>query len=85
MSPVLTFNAVCPEVPSISTRLPDVCVEVLLITIAFPTEESGSNDIVVTPLIEPVLVIPELLLSIAPDTVKEPPNTVSPVVTFNAV
>ena len=63
VSPVLTFNAICPEVPSISTRLPDVCVELLLITRALPTKESGSNDIVVTPPIEPVLVIPELLLS----------------------
>ena len=66
-------------------RLPDVCVELLLITRALPTEESGSKVILVAPLIEPVFVIPELLLSVVPDTVKDPPNIVSPVFTFKAV
>ena len=52
---------------------------------ALPDEESGSNDIVVAPFIDPVFVIPELLLSIVPETVKDPPSIVSPLVMFNAV
>ena len=57
----------------------------LLILRALPSEESGSNDIVVAPFIDPVFVIPELLLSIVPETVKDPPNIVSPLVIFNAI
>ena len=58
---------------SISTRLPEVCSEVLVIVNALPILESGSKVILVAPSIEPVLVIPELLLSVVPDTVKDPP------------
>ena len=57
----------------------------MVIVNAVPLLESGSKVILVTPLIEPVFVIPVLLLSEVPDTVKEPPDIVSPVFTFNAV